>query len=417
MIMKNKKKLFIIIGGVWVLAAAAVLLYFFVFKKDNKPVAKPQDCENISGGGYNLVFKSEGKEIQKMHVCIACSPDSYEDLITPEKDGYAFDGWFYDEDLKDMVTVSNSLEIEPITKKDKNNCIEGYEDITLYAKWSKASDKTIKVIFDANGGSKVSTIEFKCSADNSATISKLPKSKRSGYTFVAWKDKNEKPISNGAKITCDNDLKLKATWEKESKPADPTPKDPAPAKKVSYKCEDGWTLDGTNCTRSVKARGSLQCNSDETLIDKMCVKIKTTTDEQMKSYTVKVCKKETIYDNYGSTREYDGVLFPDGVTCYYKPENETKESCLSKGYAWNSNDNKCYYATRRNNTTISCKGTKYYYVAKPNDYEGINGKNSGCYPTRAATEECPSGYTKIASHNSTISCIKTETKAATKVEE
>lgn len=79
--------------------------------------------------------------------------------------------------------------------------------------------------------------------------------------------------------------------------------------------------------------------------------------------------------------------------------------------------NKCYRETRLNNTKTTCKNDKYYYVANPNQYDGINGLNSGCYPKRAATETCPGGYSKVQSNGSSITCVKTETKAATKVEE
>lgn len=149
----------------------------------------------------------------------------------------------------------------------------------------------------------------------------------------------------------------------------------------------------------------------------MCVKIKTTTDVERKSYTIVTCNKASIYAGHGGPREYNGVLFPDGVTCFYKEEDLTKDACLSKEYKWNSNDNKCYRQSQTNNTTVTCKNDNYYYVAKPNDYEGINGMNSGCYPKRSADETCPSGYTVIPSKGGTLYCGKIETQAAIKVEE
>ena len=71
-----------------------------------------------------------------MSVCIACSPDSYSDLPTPNRNGYNFEGWYYDKELTKKVDEVNTLDINPIPKLDKNKCVIGYEDIELFAKWS-----------------------------------------------------------------------------------------------------------------------------------------------------------------------------------------------------------------------------------------------------------------------------------------
>lgn len=137
----------------------------------------------------------------------------------------------------------------------------------------------------------------------------------------------------------------------------------------------------------------------------------------MKSYTVKTCKKLTI-TNGRTSRSYAGVLFPDGVTCFYieKPEYTTSDSCTQADFKWNSDNNKCYSQTKTGNTSITCKSDDYYYVATPNNYEGITGLNSGCYPKKSASLTCPSGYSKITSRSGMMKCGKVETKAATKVE-
>lgn len=75
--------------------------------------------------------------MEDMNVCIACPPNSYEELKDAKKDGYVFLGWYYDSKFKNAVTATSSLDIEPQAKKDKKGCTIGYEDITLYAKWEK----------------------------------------------------------------------------------------------------------------------------------------------------------------------------------------------------------------------------------------------------------------------------------------
>ena len=73
-----------------------------------------------------------------MHICIACSPDSYEDLPIPIRDGYKFDGWYYDKEFKNPVEGTSSLDIKPIIITSKKEwCIIGYKDMTIYAKWKK----------------------------------------------------------------------------------------------------------------------------------------------------------------------------------------------------------------------------------------------------------------------------------------
>ncbi len=108
-----------------------IVLYFINKNRD--------DCHAITGGGFTLFFETNGgNEINPMHVCIACPPDSYDDLPVPVKDGYIFVGWYYDKNFKNSVDGMNSLNIKPnaITSK-KEWCIIGYKDVTIYAKWKK----------------------------------------------------------------------------------------------------------------------------------------------------------------------------------------------------------------------------------------------------------------------------------------
>lgn len=107
----------------------------------NKQKSKKEECTPITGGGFNLVFNTDSdKQIESMHVCIACSPDSYEDLPKAEKEGYTFEDWYYDKELTKKVEGTKTLDIKPIPNK-KKNCIIGYKDITLYAKYTKIEQR------------------------------------------------------------------------------------------------------------------------------------------------------------------------------------------------------------------------------------------------------------------------------------
>ena len=118
------------------------------------------------------------------------------------KDGYKFDGWYLD-------------------GKRVNNKTTYDKSVTLKAKWTKKEEpkkddnkkedekKTFTIFFDSNGGTKVEKVVVECGKELS-----LPKPPtRTGYNFIAWVDKNEVPILNGALLSCE-DVYLKANWEK-----------------------------------------------------------------------------------------------------------------------------------------------------------------------------------------------------------
>ena len=341
-----------------VLAITAVLLYFFVFKEDKEVTPNKTECESITGGSYNLIFDTDGgEEIENMHVCIACPPDSYEELKEAKKDGYVFAGWYYDSEFKNAVTATSSLDIEPKAKKDKIGCVIGYEDITLYAKWEKEGNKTLKVVFDSNGGSKVNSIEVKCDNSGSATLNNLPKSTRNGYEFIAWNDQHGKAILNGAKIVCNGELKLKASWDKNS----------------SYSCAAGWTLDGNKCHKSYNA--TLKCTDGSYNVNGNCVKI---------VVSKKVAANKTCNSGIKVNIGYD-VCKADRISV------DSQSSCETAGGVWFGNEGACY---EKGEMKYSCQ-SGYEYISNPNTYvSGIHGE-AGCYPVSQKIYACSDSNDKL----------------------
>lgn len=95
-------------------------------------------CNKLLGGSYNIIFDTNGgNEIENYSICISCTPETYEDLPIPEKEGNLFDGWYYDKSFKEKVEGESTLNVKITTEKvkDENGCHEIYKDITLYAKW------------------------------------------------------------------------------------------------------------------------------------------------------------------------------------------------------------------------------------------------------------------------------------------
>ena len=131
--MKYYKVLIIIVSLIVVFILALVLLDKFSVSKKTR-----NECHPISGGSFNLTFITNSAiEIEDMHICIACPPDSYEDLPVLTREGYSFEGWYYDKQLTNKVTVTNTKDIPPKAKFRPTKCIVGYKDIVLYAKWDK----------------------------------------------------------------------------------------------------------------------------------------------------------------------------------------------------------------------------------------------------------------------------------------
>ena len=116
----------------------SVFSFLMIFINGEGIINDISNCDNITGGGYNIYFDTNSNiSISSMHVCIACPPDSYEELPIPSRDDYSFMGWYYDKELTKEVSTSSTIDISPVPNKDKNGCLIGYKDIVLYAKWRK----------------------------------------------------------------------------------------------------------------------------------------------------------------------------------------------------------------------------------------------------------------------------------------
>lgn len=127
--MKNKIIVITIILVVIIVIVSIICLY--------KNRSKKSECIPISGGSFSVIFNTNGGDsISPMHVGIAVSPDSYQDLPIPSREGYSFGGWYYDKDFTKKIDFTNSIEFNP-NPKYVDGCQSGFEDIEIYAKWIK----------------------------------------------------------------------------------------------------------------------------------------------------------------------------------------------------------------------------------------------------------------------------------------
>lgn len=150
--MKKKVILLVVIMSVFIMGGVSLVIYnknnntkhvnkkSTINKKKNKDAEKK--CISFTGGSFNIIFNNdEENEIPNMSVCIACSPDSYEDLPIPVKEGYNFDGWYYDKEFTKKIEITNTRDFRAVPEYDKNKCIIGYKDIEVYAKWSEVQSR------------------------------------------------------------------------------------------------------------------------------------------------------------------------------------------------------------------------------------------------------------------------------------
>ncbi len=113
----------------------------------------------------------------------------------PKKDGYKFDGWYYDKNFTKKVVVDSYREVDYTPKKNDNGCTQTVT-VNLYAKWLKetgsegfsssvcpAGIASAKIVYNSNGGNTLENDYISSKHEKDTTI---PTPKKNGYKFVGW---------------------------------------------------------------------------------------------------------------------------------------------------------------------------------------------------------------------------------------
>ena len=165
--MKNKK--IIIVIGICILLVAFLLILSLVLKN------KTYEITFSTNGGTTV----EKQEIKKGDLVV--EPEN------PTKDGYVFEGWYYDNELFDFSTKVNS-------------------DITLEARWKEKTKGYYTVTFDSLGGSEIDSVDVKLNS----SVTKPSDPTKDGFIFVEWQ-------LNGAAYDfsqiVNSDITLVALWK------------------------------------------------------------------------------------------------------------------------------------------------------------------------------------------------------------
>lgn len=81
---------------------------------------------------YDKIFDVNYYVDGKLEKTVEVNINDDVDLSSLKKDGYTFDGWYTDKELKNKTIVVTTEEV-----RDEKKCVTGYEDVDLYAQFTK----------------------------------------------------------------------------------------------------------------------------------------------------------------------------------------------------------------------------------------------------------------------------------------
>ena len=157
---------------------------------------------------YNLGFVVDGEEyhsITTMNNAVITLP------VAPEKDGYTFDGWFFDDGVFEKPLTATTLTTAPLTA-----------DTLVYAKFTEIPKYTVSFVVDGEVYSE-ETIRYNALI----TIPTAPE--KDGYTFDGWFFDNgvfEMPLSEDSFVASPLSANVSVYAKFTEIPSVPEPEDP-----------------------------------------------------------------------------------------------------------------------------------------------------------------------------------------------
>lgn len=312
---------------------------------------------------YTVKFDSKGgSNINSIQV--ECNTKLKLPTTKPTRTGYEFVSW-YDKNGKTIL----------------DGALLTCEDITLFADWKKIDEtkekKYYTITFDSKGGSSVASKKYECDK----AISSLPTPTRSGYSFVAWYDKNGKTILNGAILGCsgNNDVvTLYADWSQD-KPSTP---------EKQYKCPSGYTLSTDKKTCTATAEAYYVCPEGMTYSEKRGACYKWASDQKA------TCKNGSYFIERD---DKDDICCGEEVTRL----TGNQSGCATEVHGTMYNNHCCKKPEVATPSNISCPGITIYLTK--NELGGT--VKSGCYSMDQRTLKCPSGYTMNHTYGKCMSTV------------
>lgn len=137
---------------------------------------------------YKVIYNTNGGvELESVMICSNCEVTNVE-LPKSIRDGYVFDGWYYDENLIEKVDINDVTKLNYVQEYDDNKCIK-LTEVNLYAKWVNEANieiedrKEYTIRYVTNGGTQIynDSICFNCN-----TKTKIVNPEKEGFKFVGW---------------------------------------------------------------------------------------------------------------------------------------------------------------------------------------------------------------------------------------
>ena len=151
--------------------------------------------------------------------------------LAPTRDGYVFAGWYYHSDGTDQVDFN-----QPI--------VGGGDHVTLFAAWTPVKqDKTVEILYVANGGTFFDGNETMQGVTDTDGIARLPlQPTREGYDFLGWsydRDGNDPVDFTKAIVAGSGHATVYAQWKQNNE------------KTVLYVANGGVFADGNEAMEGV----------------------------------------------------------------------------------------------------------------------------------------------------------------------
>ncbi|MCH5166437.1 MAG: InlB B-repeat-containing protein [Erysipelotrichales bacterium] len=112
--------------------------------KVNENTTKNQNCPALEENNryFNIILNANGGTMPEgmastIRQCGDCETST--EIAKPTREGYIFEGWYYDKSFSENKKIPSGYQtgrINKIEKKSATGCLQGYEDVYLYAKWS-----------------------------------------------------------------------------------------------------------------------------------------------------------------------------------------------------------------------------------------------------------------------------------------
>ena len=140
---------------------------------------------------YEIILNPNGGVLGTTIIkqCVDCG--SSVDIEIPTREGYTFDGWYYDKAFSKRLVGNASSRVEKQEKIGADNCVYGYDKVYLYAKWQLDESKTTTTEIKTttpNSTAESDKTSIKTTEENEVTLKTFYKEK----DYIRLQPENDK---------------------------------------------------------------------------------------------------------------------------------------------------------------------------------------------------------------------------------